>query len=205
MFSFPTLNPLPKGQKVARRTVGGQRATLCALSQQVLRPVLLRMDRYALGHGTATARSLGGRPVSWNVPNRARPIVMDSSRRAVLGVTAEDGQIAMPLDAELGLIVSRVARFLGSTSHAILFWSASRRAMQAYRGPVSTAAIWRTCPSVSRESAATSGQRRPVREAREFKGHPAGGHPHTPPENRGTGAGTGGGTSGRQNAATWPE
>jgi hypothetical protein len=27
---------------------------------------------------------------------------MDSSRREVLGVTAGDGQIAMPLDAELG-------------------------------------------------------------------------------------------------------
>jgi hypothetical protein len=27
---------------------------------------------------------------------------MDSSRRAVLGVTAGDGWIAMPLDAELG-------------------------------------------------------------------------------------------------------
>src|SRR5262249_14285606 len=35
-----------------------------------------------------------------NVPNRARPIIMDSSR--VVGVTAGDGQIAMPLDAELG-------------------------------------------------------------------------------------------------------
>jgi hypothetical protein len=31
---------------------------------------------------------------------------------AVLGVTAGDGQIAMPLDAELGLIVNHVARFL---------------------------------------------------------------------------------------------
>jgi hypothetical protein len=90
------------GLVVARRTVGGHRATLCALSQQVLRPHLLRMDRYALGHWTVTALSLGGRPVSWNVPNRARPIVMDSSRRAVLGVTARDGQIAVPLDAELG-------------------------------------------------------------------------------------------------------
>jgi len=68
----------------------------------VLRPVLLRMDRYALGHWTVTAASLGGWPVSWNVPNRARPIVMDPSCTAVLGVTAGDGQIAMPLDAELG-------------------------------------------------------------------------------------------------------
>ena len=99
------------GLVVARRTVGGQRATLCALSQQVLRRVLLRVDRYALGHWTVTALSLGRRAVSWNVPNRARPIVMDSSRRAVLGVTAGDGQISMPLDAVLGLIVSHVALF----------------------------------------------------------------------------------------------
>jgi hypothetical protein len=89
------------GLVVARRTVGGQRATLRALSRQVLRPVLLRMDRYALGHWTVTALSPGARPVSWHVPNRARPIVMDPSHRAVLGVTAGDGQIAMPLDAEL--------------------------------------------------------------------------------------------------------
>lgn len=68
-----------------------------------------------------TALSLGVRPVSWNVPNRARPIVMDSSRGAVLGVTAGDGETAVPLDAELGLIVNHVARFLWSTSHAILF------------------------------------------------------------------------------------
>jgi hypothetical protein len=33
------------GLVVARRMVGGQRATLCALSQHVLRTVLLRMDR----------------------------------------------------------------------------------------------------------------------------------------------------------------
>jgi hypothetical protein len=70
--------------------------------EQVLRPVLLRMDRYALGHWTVTALSLGGRPVSWNVPNRARPIVMDSSRRPCSGVTARGGQIAVPLDAEHG-------------------------------------------------------------------------------------------------------
>ena len=66
------------------------------------------------------------------------------------------------------------------------------------------AAIWRTCSSPSRESAATSGRRRLVREAREFKGHPDGGRPHTPPESRGGGAGTGDGTSGgRQNAGVW--
>jgi len=65
------------------------------------------MDRYALGHWTVTAISLGGRPVSWNVPNRARPIVMDSSRRAVLGGTAGDGETAMPLDAEFGLVPTR--------------------------------------------------------------------------------------------------
>ena len=89
------------GLVVARRTVGGPRAARCP--QHVLRPILLRMDRYALGHGTVTAPSLGEWPVSWKVPNRARPIAMDSSCRAVLGGTAGDGQIAVPLDAELGL------------------------------------------------------------------------------------------------------
>jgi hypothetical protein len=48
------------GLVVARRTVGGQRATLCALSLQVLRPVLLRMDRHALSHWTVTARRSAG-------------------------------------------------------------------------------------------------------------------------------------------------
>jgi hypothetical protein len=109
MITLVVLGPLflvigVVGLVVARRTVGRQRATLRALSQQVLRPVLLRMDRYALGHWTVTALSSGARPVSWSVPNRARPIVMDPSRRAVLGVTAGDGQIAMPLDAQLGWI-----------------------------------------------------------------------------------------------------
>ena len=106
MITLVVLGPLflvigVVGLVVARRKVGGQRATLRALSRQVLRPVLLRMDRYALGRWTVTALSPGARPVRWNVPNRARPIVMDPSRRAVLGVTAGNGQIAMPLDAEL--------------------------------------------------------------------------------------------------------
>jgi hypothetical protein len=79
--------------------------------QQVLRLVLLRMDRYALHHGTVSALSLGGRPVSWNVPNRA------ADRHGLLtqggaGSTVGDGQTAMPLDVELGLIVNHVARFL---------------------------------------------------------------------------------------------
>jgi hypothetical protein len=109
MITLVVLGPLflvigVVGLVVARRTVGRQRATLRALSRQVLRPVLLRMDRYALGHWTVTALSPGAQPVSWNVPKRARPIVMDPSRRAVLGVTAGDGQIAMPLDAQLGWI-----------------------------------------------------------------------------------------------------
>jgi hypothetical protein len=57
-------------------------------SQQVPRPVLLRMNHYALGHGTVTAASLGRRPVSWTVPDRARPI------DAELGVADHSGSVA---------------------------------------------------------------------------------------------------------------
>lgn len=61
------------GLVVARRTVGGQRAALLCCPQHVLRPILLRMDRYALNHGTVIALSLGGRPVSCAISARAVP------------------------------------------------------------------------------------------------------------------------------------
>jgi len=83
----------------ARCTVGGSAPRCVRCHKQVLRPVVLRMDRYALRHWTVTALSLGGRPVSWNVPSRAGLSVMDSSSRAVLGSpreTARPGCHLMP-------------------------------------------------------------------------------------------------------------
>jgi hypothetical protein len=79
------------------------------------------MVRYALGHGTVTALLLGGRPVSWNVPNRSRPVVKNSARRAVLGGTAGDGQIAVPLDAELGFDRESCDSLPKIHEHAIVF------------------------------------------------------------------------------------
>jgi hypothetical protein len=84
----------------ARRTLRTQRATSRALSNQVLRPVLLRMESYALGdwHVSPAPNVLAR---EWRVPRRARPIVMDPDRKLVLGVTSGDGAISMPLDREL--------------------------------------------------------------------------------------------------------
>jgi hypothetical protein len=99
------------------RAVRLQRATLRALSNQRLRPVLLRMTHYTLGQWVV---SLDGRERSWAVPRRARPIVMDPARRLVLGVTAGDGAFALPLDRRL--------RWLGVDDR-------ERRALLAAIGP----------------------------------------------------------------------
>jgi hypothetical protein len=94
-----------------------QRATVRALSRRVLRCVLLRMDDYARGQWAVTAGS--ARRV-WQVPNRARPIVMDPGRRLILGITAGDGAFAMPLDRDL--------RWIGLDA-------AQRRALREALGP----------------------------------------------------------------------
>jgi len=86
----------------ARRKIQRQRAALRALSGQVLRAVVLRMERYELGRWAVSGfpPDASG-PAVWQVPDRARPIVMDPARKAVLGITASDGRIAMPLDTGL--------------------------------------------------------------------------------------------------------
>lgn len=90
------------GLRIARRRVGAQRAISRALSGHVLRPVLLRMDRYALGSWTVSGLPPGpAATTTWSVARHARPIVIDPARKAVLGVTAGDGAVAMPLDAAL--------------------------------------------------------------------------------------------------------
>lgn len=84
-----------------------QRATVRALSNQLLRPVLLRMTHYTVGHwGVSTA---DGQSRSWDMPRRARPIVMDPGRRLILGVTAGDGRFTLPLDRDL--------RWIGLADH----------------------------------------------------------------------------------------
>ena len=85
---------------VAGRTVRSQRATRRALSNQVLRPILLRMEGYTLGRWQVRASpdALGR---TWHVPRGARPIVMDPAQKLVLGVTSGDGAVSMPLDREL--------------------------------------------------------------------------------------------------------
>ena len=76
-----------------------QRATVRALSRQVLRCVMLRVDGYALGQWAVVTAGGAGRV--WEVANRARPIVMDPERRLILGITAGDGAFVMPLDRDL--------------------------------------------------------------------------------------------------------
>lgn len=76
-----------------------QRATVRALSRQVLRFVMLRVDGYARGEWAVVTAGGAGRV--WQVANRARPIVMDPERRLILGITAGDGAFAMPLDRDL--------------------------------------------------------------------------------------------------------
>lgn len=102
---------------VVGKAVQTQRATRRALSGQRLRPVLLRMEHYTLGEWVVAD---GERRRRWDVPRRARPIVMDPARRLVLGVTAGDGDHAMPLDRRL--------RWLGVDDQ-------ERRALLAAIGP----------------------------------------------------------------------
>jgi hypothetical protein len=74
-----------------------------ALSGQTLRPVLLKLD--GMGpRAWKVSHPLPDGKVStqkWRVSRRARPIMLDPQRHAILGVTAGDGRIAMPVDAAL--------------------------------------------------------------------------------------------------------
>jgi hypothetical protein len=74
-----------------------------ALSGQVLRPATLTI----VGAGRGVVRTSYVRPDGstvverWRLPKKARPIVVDGARHTILGVTAGDGRIAMPLDSTL--------------------------------------------------------------------------------------------------------
>jgi len=85
-------------------SVRDRRAVVRALSNQVLRPALLRLDRQ--GNGTWTVSSLtppgAGKSCEWKT--KGTPITMDPSQRLVLGVTAGDGTMSMPLDTKLSWI-----------------------------------------------------------------------------------------------------
>jgi hypothetical protein len=74
-----------------------------ALSGQILRPVLLKLDGigprvWKVSHPLPDGKMSTQK---WSVSRRARPIMLDPQRHAVLGVTAGDGRIAMPVDGNL--------------------------------------------------------------------------------------------------------
>lgn len=84
-----------------------------ALSGQTLRPVFLRLDGVGPRAWRVSLKLPDGTVVAqrWRVPRRARPVMLDPERRAILGVTAGDGRIAMPVDAKLEWIkLSRAER-----------------------------------------------------------------------------------------------
>lgn len=77
-------------------------ALLRALNGQTLRPVGLLL----VGQNQKVWRVANDAPGApawedWKVPRRAEPIVLDPAEQTVLGVTAGDGSVAMPLDAKL--------------------------------------------------------------------------------------------------------
>ena len=60
------------------------------------------MEHYALGSWeVSSSREHTSSLRTWAVPRTARPIVMDAERKLVLGVTAGDGAVIMPLDNQL--------------------------------------------------------------------------------------------------------
>jgi len=80
-------------------------AILRALNGQTLRSVALLL----VGQNQKVwrvANEAPGAPTweDWKVPRRAEPIMLDQRGETVLGVTAGDGSVAMPLDARLSWI-----------------------------------------------------------------------------------------------------
>jgi len=86
------------------RTVRARWAVVRALSNQILRPTILRLD--SRNNDTWTVSSLtptgAGKSCEW--VTKGLPIFMDPSQNLVLGVTAGDGTACMPLDAALSWI-----------------------------------------------------------------------------------------------------
>lgn len=81
-----------------------RRAAVRALSNQVLRATLLRLDSW--NNDTWTVSSLtptgAGKSCEWET--KGTPIFMDQTQNLVLGVTAGDGTECMPLDTTLSWI-----------------------------------------------------------------------------------------------------
>lgn len=86
------------------RTVRARRVVVRALSNQVLRPTILRLD--SRNNNTWMVSSLtptgAGKSCEW--VTKGMPIFMDQSQNLVLGVTAGDGTMCMPLDTKLSWI-----------------------------------------------------------------------------------------------------
>jgi hypothetical protein len=80
-----------------------RRHILGALDRRVLRPVALKLG--SRGQKTWHVSNLdpNGVPIwrEWKVSSRIHPITLDSRQELILGVTAGDGIVAMPLDSNL--------------------------------------------------------------------------------------------------------
>jgi hypothetical protein len=86
------------------RTVRARRAVVRALSNQVLRPTILRLDSRNKDTWMVSSLTDTGAGKSCEWVTKGMPIFMDPSQNLVLGVTAGDGTACMPLDAALSWI-----------------------------------------------------------------------------------------------------
>lgn len=86
------------------RTVYARRAVVRALSNQILRPTILRLDSRNKDTWMVSSLTTTGAGKSCEWVTKGLPIFMDPSQNLVLGVTAGDETACMPLDAALSWI-----------------------------------------------------------------------------------------------------
>lgn len=86
------------------RALRARRVVVRALSNQVLRPTLLRLDSWTNDTWTVSSHTPTGDGKSCEWDTKRTPIFMDPAQNLVLGVTAGDGTECLPLDTTLSWI-----------------------------------------------------------------------------------------------------
>jgi len=106
------------------RTLRRHRAVRRALSGRLQRLVVMQMVGIGARAVVTSYMRPDGNVVTerWKLPKKSRPFVLDERQRTLLGITAGDGTVAMPLDREL--------RWIGLTKEeraaAIVSWHVRR-------------------------------------------------------------------------------
>lgn len=85
-------------------TLRTRRAVVRALSNQILRPTLLRLDHWTSGTWTVSGTTPTGDTKSWEWDTKRTPIFMDPAQNLVLAATTGDGTECLPLDTTLSWI-----------------------------------------------------------------------------------------------------